>query len=238
MKTRRSFLSALAITALLGASVAMAQATKPQVTQTGPKTATVGKPAPNFTLTDTSGKEHSLSDFKGKNVVLQWINPDCPVCRRVTKDGLVAGMLKDLHEIDEDVVYIAVNSTHYMEAEQSAKYFKDHKLEAPILVDKDGKVGKLYGAKTTPHCYVIDAKGVLRYSGAFDDDARGSKGDERTNYVVNAMKQIMAGEEVTPATTRSYGCSVKYAKGAKSTGDGKGRGGRGERGGRGGGKQG
>jgi hypothetical protein len=147
----------------------------------------------------------------GKIVVLQWINPDCPVCRRVHSTGLVTAMRKRLDTITPGVVHLAINSTHYMEPSVGEAYLKTHKVAAPVLIDRDGKVGHLYGAKRTPHLYVIDAEGVLRYQGAIDDDQRGDKGDQATNYVVNAVQQIVAGETVAPDITRSYGCTVKYA---------------------------
>jgi peroxiredoxin len=175
--------------------------------------AAIGEPAPVFTLADSTGRSHSLADYSGKIVVLQWINPDCPVCRRVSSTGLVTAMRKRLEAITPGVVYLAINSTHYMEPSVGAAYLKTNKIDAPVLIDRDGKVGHLYGAKRTPHMFVIDAKGVLRYQGAIDDDDRGSKGDQATNYVVQAVQQMVAGETVAPDMTRSYGCSVKYAPG-------------------------
>jgi len=174
--------------------------------------AVVGKRAPNFTLKDTDGNEVSLSDFAGKMVVLQWINKDCPVCRRVMEKGLTAKMLQGLKEQDENMVWLAIDTTHYMKAEDTATYLKKHNMPGKGLMDPSGTVGRVYGAKTTPHLYVIDTKGVLRYSGAINDDRRGRKGTDATNYAVNAVKQIVAGEEVSPSSTRPYGCSVKYNK--------------------------
>jgi peroxiredoxin len=173
--------------------------------------AKVGEAAPDFKLMDAQGKAYALADYKGKVVVLQWINPDCPVCKRVSSTGLVAGMLKDLKQVDPNIVHLAINSTHYMEPAATAAYMKEHKLDSPALIDREGTVGQMYGARTTPHVYVIDAEGVLRYQGAFDDDQRGNK-ENRTNFVVQAVRQIVAGETVTPDTTKPYGCSVKYAK--------------------------
>lgn len=173
----------------------------------------IGQMAPDFTLKDTMGKEHKLSQYKGKTVILEWINPKCPYCVGVMKTGKVAKMIGEAKKIDPKVVFLAINSTSFMEAKDTADYFKQHKLEKMTgLVDKSGAVGKLYGAKTTPHVYLIDAKGVLRFQGAFDDDRRGQKGDEAMNYIVNAMKQIKAGETVAPDTVKPWGCSVKYAK--------------------------
>jgi|MDTC01.3.fsa_nt_gb peroxiredoxin/YHS domain-containing protein len=174
--------------------------------------AVVGQRAPNFTLKDTGGEEVSLSDFAGKMIVLQWINKDCPVCRRVMEKGLTAKMLGDLKGLDGNFVWLAIDTTHYMKAADTAAYLKKHGMSGKGLMDPTGKVGRMYGAKTTPHLYVIDTKGVLRYSGALNDDRRGRMGTDATNYAVNAVKQIVAGEEVSPSSTRPYGCSVKYNK--------------------------
>ncbi len=184
-----------------------------------PTVAEVGKKAPDFTLNDTTGKSHSLSDFKGKIVVLQWINPECPYCVRVMRDGQVKGAHKEAVGMDKDVVWLLVNSTSHMPPTGSAEYLKQYELTVPALVDQPGTVGRLYGARTTPHMYVIDAEGVLRYEGAIDDDPRGSKassGETVTNYVVNAIRQIKAGETVSPANTRPWGCSVKYPAGSSA----------------------
>ena len=191
--------------------------------------AKVGEQAPNFTLKDADGKEYKLSDQKGKIVVLQWINPGCPVCKRVTSKGLVAEMMADVKAMSPDTVFWAINSTKETEPSVSKSYLAEHKLAVPGLSDVNGRVGKRYGARTTPHMYVIDGKGVLRYAGAIDDDPRGGKADA-TNYVVNAVGQIVAGETVAPDTTRPYGCSVKYAasdrpqREARGEGRGEGRG--------------
>jgi peroxiredoxin len=169
--------------------------------------AKVGSPAPAFTLKDAGGKDVSLSDFSGKTVVLQWINPDCPVCKGKMEDGSVAKMVADAKAADPDVVFLLVNSTHYMadKPAANAEYMKANKVSATALVDGDGSVGHMYGARTTPHCYVIDPKGMLAYDGAIDD--KGSK-----NYVVDAVTAIKQGKPVSPATTKPYGCSVKYKK--------------------------
>ncbi len=178
---------------------------------TGDK-AVVGKRAPNFTLNDTDGNEVSLSDFAGKMVVLQWINKDCPVCRRVMEKGLTSKMLENLKRLDENIVWLAIDTTHYMKPEDTAAYLKKHGMPGKGLMDPTGAVGQIYEAKTTPHLYVIDTKGVLRYAGAMDDDRRGRKGTDATNYAVNAVQQIVEGKEVSPSSTRPYGCSVKYSK--------------------------
>lgn len=215
MKTRNRFslLASLGLAAVLGIGAAFmnppAQRGTPGKAEQDAK-AEIGKAAPDFTLKDVDGKEYKLSDYKGKHVVLQWINPQCPVCARVSSSGLVEQMRKELKALDKDVVHVAINSTHNMTAEDSVKYLKANKLEDVVALDDSaGEVGRLYGAKTTPHIFVIDAKGVLRYSGAFDDDPSGRK-SERINYAVNALRQILAGETVVPEKTQPYGCNVKY----------------------------
>jgi len=143
-------------------------------------------------------------------VVLQWINYDCPVCRRVMETGVERDMIKALKKQDEDIVILAINSTRNLDAARTMSYLKDNKIDATAaLLDKDGTVGKLYGARTPPHLYVIDKEGVLRYNGAIDNGNGRERGD--MNYVVNAVKKIVNGETVSPDTTRPYGCSVKYA---------------------------
>ena len=216
MNNSKTLLTAFALTATMGLAAAIAppaidSAQEPaDIKQQDDVVAKVGEKAPDFTLMDTEGEEVSLSDFEDQIVVLQWINPQCPVCKRVMEDGLVMEMHEELLELDEDLIHLTINSTHYHTPEHTAEYLKEHDMEdVPGLDDSDGVVGKLYEARTTPHLYVIDKEGILRYNGAFDDDQRGTK-DNRTNYVVNAVKQIIAGETVAPAETKPYGCSVKY----------------------------
>ncbi|MBL9140793.1 MAG: redoxin family protein [Phycisphaerae bacterium] len=167
----------------------------------------VGQPAPAFTLKDSAGKSVSLSDYAGKVVVLEWMNPGCPVCKGKMADGSVGKMIAAARELNKDVVFLFINSTAATADKPAAsgEYLAAYKVESPALIDGDGKVGKAYGAKTTPHCFVIDAKGVLVYDGAIDNEGS-------TNYVVNAVKALKEGAAVTPATTTPYGCSVKYAR--------------------------
>lgn len=183
----------------------------------GKKGATVGQKAPDFKFTDANGKAQSLADFAGKTVVLEWINPGCPVCKGKMTDGSVAKMITNSKAADSNVVFIFVNSTESAKggsAESSAKYLKENKIDAITFWEGDGTVGRLYGAQTTPHLFVIDGKGVLQYSGAIDDAEAEKKG---TNYVVEAVKAIKAGNTPSPSSTRPYGCSVKYASSKKST---------------------
>lgn len=244
MRIRNSSLFLAGLCAMLGAASAFGQTLDRQ--SPGPtdranvaKMAKVGEPAPNFTLNDASGKSHTLADYQGKLVVLQWINPDCPICTRVNRSGITTEMAKAIRAVAKDFVHLTIHSTHYMELDKSVAYLKQHKVKAPVLDDRDGKVGHLYGAEKTPHMYVIDKKGILRYAGAIDDDDNGKNRKGATNYVINAVRQIAAGETVAPDLTKAYGCQVKYDPNAPKQerpargqrGDRQGRGGRGGRGG-------
>lgn len=170
----------------------------------------VGDTAPDFTLSDTAGNEVSLSDFEGKIVVLEWLNPDCPFVKRHYKAGTMKNLASKYG--GEGVVWLTINSTHYMDAAANAKFKADNELASAILVDQSGEVGHLYGAKTTPHMYIIDDEGQLVYIGAIDDDPRGNKGKPAVNYVAVALNEVVAGTAVTTAETKPYGCSVKYKK--------------------------
>jgi peroxiredoxin len=170
----------------------------------------VGAPAPDFTLPDQSGASVSLKAQAGKVVVLEWVNPDCPFVKR----HAAAGTMRELatRYAARGVVWLGVNSTSYMSAEDSAKYRAASSLPYPILVDQAGTVGKLYGARTTPHLFVIDATGKVAYQGAIDDDPRGDKGEGAVNHVAQALDELLAGRPATVPETAPYGCSVKYAK--------------------------
>jgi peroxiredoxin len=170
----------------------------------------VGDQAPAFTLPDTAGNQVSLSDYSGKVVVLEWLNPDCPFVQRHYK----AGTMKNLNTKygAQGVVWLTINSTKYMDAAANAKFRAANDLPYPVLVDQSGEVGHLYGAMTTPHMYVIDGGGNLVYIGAIDDDPRGNKSGPANNYVSAALDEVLAGKPVTTAETKAYGCSVKYKK--------------------------
>jgi len=173
--------------------------------------AAVGKPAPDFTLTDSSGHELSLADLEGKVVVLEWLNPDCPFVQRHYREGTMKRL--EAAYADKGVVWLTVNSTHYMDAKVSAAFAEAQEIDWPILIDQDGTVGRAYGAQTTPHMFVIDGRGTVVYAGAIDDDPRGSKpAVERTDYVAQALDEVLAGKPVATPETKPYGCSVKYAK--------------------------
>jgi len=170
----------------------------------------VGKAAPDFALTDTTGNRVSLADYNGKVVVLEWLNPDCPYVQRHYKAGTMKILATKYG--GQGVVWLTINSTNYMDAAANAKFKAANDLPYTILVDQSGEVGHLYNAATTPHMYVIDGEGTLAYVGAIDDDPRGGKGDGATNYVAAALDEVLAGSAVTTAETKPYGCSVKYKK--------------------------
>lgn len=185
-----------------------AAAEKTREEEAVPTNATVGEAAPDFALKDETGKTYKLSDYKGKTVVLEWTNPDCPVVQRHYEAKTMQNVIE---EIDDGVVWLAVDSSNFVTPEISKKWKSQNKVDWPQLQDPEGKVGKLYGAKTTPHMYVVDGEGVLRYSGAIDDDPHGKKKvEERTNHVIEAVTAIAEGKDVPTPTTKPYGCSVKY----------------------------
>jgi len=181
--------------------------------------ATVGQPAPAFSVTDTAGKTVSLADFKGKTVVLEWVNPGCPYVRKHYDSANMQATQKGA--VDKSVVWLAVNSTatghyDYKKPADMAAWMQSQKASATAtLMDSDGKTGRAYGARTTPHMYVIDAKGTLAYAGGIDDKPSANPADVKTakNHVNAALADIAAGKPVAQAVTRPYGCSVKYSDG-------------------------
>jgi len=166
----------------------------------------IGKPAPDFTLKNFDGKEYKLADLKDKVVVLEWYNIGCPVCVKYTE------RMKEWSEAyaKKGIVWLAIDSTSYGDDTKNAAYAKKHKLAYPILNDFSGDIGRAYGAKTTPHMYVIN-KGVLAYAGAIDDS--NGRGEAKKNYVAEALDSILAGKEVAMTHAKPFGCSVKYKKG-------------------------
>lgn len=171
----------------------------------------VGDTAPAFTLSDSVGNSVSLAEFKGKVVVLEWINPDCPFVERHYKEGTMKDAASTYSP--KGVVWLTINSTNYMDQAANATFAKNEGISWTILVDQDGTVGHAYGAATTPHMFIIDAKGKVVYEGAIDDDPRGNKdASERENYVSTALDQVLAGKAVSTPETKPYGCSVKYKK--------------------------
>jgi peroxiredoxin len=186
--------------------------------------AELNKPAPAVTLTDIDGKAHDLAALKGKTVVLEWFNPECPFVRAAHGEGALKDQAKRVQS--KDVVWLSINSNapgkqgHGVERNREGK--KQLAIENPILLDESGTVGQSYGAQKTPHMFVIDPDGKLVYRGGIDnapmnvvDEARplpaGSKPGERVNYVDAALQDLKAGKPVRLADTPAYGCSVKYS---------------------------
>jgi peroxiredoxin len=174
-----------------------------------------GTKAPGFTLTDLDGVERKLSDYKGKVLVIEWTDGDCPYNKRCYRKGLVRETLDAMKKLGDDYVYIAINSTADKSRSKviaaSRKLLEKHDMSHPVLIDYDGKVGRKYDARTTPHMFIIDRKGVVRYQGAFTDDAHFKK-EDRTNFVVKALEQIHADRDVTPAFNQPWGGRVKYKR--------------------------
>ena len=177
---------------------------------------TTGAAATDFTLTDTSGASHKLSDFKGKTVVLEWVNHGCPFVVKHYSPGNMQGLQAE--STGKGVVWLSICSSAegkqgYYTAEgwQKLNAEKGGKATA-ILLDPEGTVGKLYGAKTTPHMYVINAEGTLVYQGAIDDKPSTDSDDipGAKNYVKAALDEVLAGQPVTTGQTKPYGCGVKY----------------------------
>lgn len=182
------------------------------VTATPPE---IGKPAPDFTLHDVDGKMVKLSDFKGKIVVLEWINEGCPFVKGHYNNGNVPSLQKKYTA--QGVVWLTINSTRpdhpeAFNAAASKEALTNWNAHATAnLMDEERTVGHLYEAKTTPHMFVIDKEGLIRYQGAIDDDRSAGGGKSATvNYVAQAVDAISAGKEVATTSTKPYGCSVKY----------------------------
>ncbi|MAH05693.1 MAG: redoxin domain-containing protein [Pseudomonadota bacterium] len=178
--------------------------------------AVIGKTAPDFKALDTYNNPISLDMLNGKIVVLEWTNNGCPYVRKHYDDGHMQKLQKDL--AGEDLVWISVISSApgkqgYMDAKTAnATALSEKAQPTHIILDPTGEMGKAYGAKTTPHMYVIDKDGKLAYQGAIDSHptfrTRGM--EDAQNYVVSAVKELRAGQPVTTSETQPYGCSVKY----------------------------
>ena len=179
--------------------------------------AVVNQPAPAFSVQDASGKAVSLADFKGKHVVLEWVNPGCPFVQKHYNSGNMPATQKDATA--KGVVWLAVSSTakdasdYQSPAELNAWLKGKNAAPSATLMDTDGKVGRAYGARTTPHMYIVDPQGKLVYAGAIDSKPSANPADIKTatNYVSQALAESLSGKPVSVATTRAYGCSVKYS---------------------------
>ena len=177
-----------------------------------------GVSAPDFTLTSVDGASVKLSQYRGKYVVLEWFNSECPFVQKHYNSGNMQNLQSNY--TGKGVVWLAINSTNpkhfnYRDAKRSRQIISDWKAKPDsLLLDPDGRVGRAYGARTTPHMYIIDPEGKLLYMGGIDDkpstNARDIPGAR--NYVTAALDELLAGRDVSDSDTRPYGCSIKYAR--------------------------
>lgn len=203
MKTLLNLILSLAVTGVLATS-AFAEAPE------------LEKSVPDFTLKDTNGKIHKLADFKGKKVVLEWVNFECPFVRKHYDSGNMQKLQET--ETSKGVVWLAVVSSakgkqgYYPPKEMNARLKKEKFKGTALVYDTDGKIGKAYGAKTTPNLFIIDGAGLLKYKGAIDDKDSTDVADVPTskNYVTSAMADIEAKRMIGDSQTKPYGCGIKY----------------------------
>jgi peroxiredoxin len=176
----------------------------------------VGSTAPDFSVSDSKGKTHSISQYKGKYVVLEWFNPDCPFVKKHYGGGNMQKLQEEFTA--KGVVWLSVDSSapgkegNLSPGEAEKKMTEWKTKSTAFLIDADGKAGQAYGAKNTPHMFVINPEGKIIYEGAIDSKASANPNDipSSTNYVRVALDEAMAGKKVSNPTTRPYGCSVKY----------------------------
>lgn len=181
--------------------------------------AAVGQPAPEFRATDTAGRTVSLSDFRGRHVVLEWVNPGCPFVQK----HYGAGNMQALQRLaaGQGVAWLAVNSTatdhgdHLPPAAMAAWMERQKAQPTATLMDADGTVGRAYGARVTPHMFLIDPAGRLLYAGAIDSKPTAHPADIATAvpHLKQALAEALAGQQVGTPATKAYGCTIKYAGG-------------------------
>lgn len=182
-----------------------------------PASAQAPETAPGFTLTDTNGNTHRLIDYRGKTVVLEWLNYDCPFVRKHYATGNMQRL--QAAYADRGVVWLAIVSSapgeqgYFSPAEMNRRTREQNGRAAAVLLDPTGQVGRAYGARTTPHMYVINPQGQIVYNGAIDDRPTSAQSDVQgaRNYVAEALDAVLSGRPVPTARTQPYGCSVKYA---------------------------
>lgn len=176
----------------------------------------VGQPAPEFSALDTRGNTHTLSDYRGMPVILEWTNHDCPFVRKHYDSGNMQQQQRAATE--QGAVWLSIISSapgkqgHVTPTQADALTVERNAAPSAVLLDESGEIGRMYGAKTTPHMYVIDRDGTLAYMGGIDSigSANPADIDKATQYVPTALAQVVNGDTVKPGVTRPYGCSVKY----------------------------
>ncbi|MFV3073320.1 thioredoxin family protein [Niveispirillum fermenti] len=213
--TRRGFLHSAGALAAGGALMAGPLRAGTAWAATGPA---IGQPAPAFTVTNVDGASVNLADYKGKLVVLEWTNHGCPFVRKHYDSGNMQALQKEA--TDQDIVWLAVISSapgeqgHLSPADAKARMQEERWAASTILLDPEGTMGRAYDAKTTPHMYIIGTDGTLLYNGAIDDKPTAKQEDIKgaRNHVREALAEIRAGKPVSMASTKPYGCNVKYSK--------------------------
>ena len=176
----------------------------------------VGTNAPDFSLTDSKGKTQSVSQYKGKYVVLEWFNPECPFVKKHYGSGNMQKLQEEF--TGKGVVWLTIDSSapglqgHLTAEQANAKMSEWKTKQTALVIDADGKAGRAYGAKNTPHMFVINPEGKIIYAGAIDSKATPNPADiaDSTNYVKVALNESMGGKTVSTANTKPYGCQVKY----------------------------
>jgi hypothetical protein len=176
----------------------------------------VGQAAPDFTLKDATGKAVKLSDYRGKYVVLEWTNPGCPYVRKHYNSGNMPATQKEA--VDKGVVWLSINSTErdsydYLAPAKLVAWLQERKsVPSAVLMDEEGSAGMAYGARTTPHMYIVNPEGRLVYAGGIDSIASSNPDDikKAVNYVKQGLNEALAGKPISNAVTRAYGCSIKY----------------------------
>src|SRR5262245_11678267 len=207
--SRRTFLSRTGFAALAASAIA------PRAARAA--TAKVGEPAPAFTVSATTGAPVSLADYRGKLVILEWTNHECPYVRKHYETGNMQALQKE--SVGQGVVWLTLISSApgtqgHVTAKEADELTTTRKAgPTAVLFDPTGTVGKAYGATNTPHMYVVDKAGMLMYAGAIDDRPTSRRSDVpgAHNYVRAALASVAAGQPVKTPVTRAYGCTVKYA---------------------------
>src|SRR5262245_39124296 len=211
-ESRRAFLTRSGLMALMaGAGAGIA---RPKAAHAVPK---IGEPAPPFTAPTSNGPSVSLGDYRGKIVVLEWTNHDCPYVRKHYESGNMQTLQKET--TGQGVIWLTVNSSapgtqgYVTAAEANELTASRHAVPTAVVLDPKGAVGRMYGATNTPHMYVVDKAGVLVYAGAIDDKPTTRRADVQgaQNYVREALQSVAAAQPVKTPLTRAYGCTVKYS---------------------------
>ncbi len=170
-----------------------------------------GRTAADFELKSFEGRTIKLTNYRGTTVVLEWLNTDCPFVQyHYEKAGTMTDLAKKYK--DKNIVWFAINSTNQTTPEANREFAKKYKVPYPILDDRNGAVGRLYGALTTPHMFIVNKDGIVVYDGAIDNAPNGKTldGSDKVNYVDKALAELTSGQPVSIPKTQSYGCSVKY----------------------------